>query len=140
MKFHKSRRAKRGRIEIIPMIDVMFFLLATFILASLTMQNIHSMGINLPEGDVSPAPASTNVTLTITKDSEILIDGAPVTLDIMASRLQPLLKGKDGHLIVAADTKTPHGVVVQAMLQARRAGAEHFMIAVRNGEYIPAGQ
>lgn len=140
MKFHKSRRSKRGRIEIIPMIDVMFFLLATFILASLTMQNIHSLGINLPEGEVSSAPASTNVTLTITKDSEILLNGAPVTLDIMVSKLQPMLKGKDGHLIVAADNTTPHGVVVQAMLQARRAGAEHFMIAVRNGEYIPAGQ
>ena len=34
MKLRKARRRRRGRIEIIPMIDVMFFLLATFMLAS----------------------------------------------------------------------------------------------------------
>ena len=41
MKLRRARSSRRGRIEIIPMIDVMFFLLATFMLASLTMQNLH---------------------------------------------------------------------------------------------------
>src|SRR6202012_1731009 len=40
MKLRRSRRSKRGRIEIIPMIDVMFFLLATFMLTSLAMQRL----------------------------------------------------------------------------------------------------
>ena len=48
MKLRKSRQFKRGRIEIIPMIDVMFFLLVTFMLASLAMQNLHSLEVNLP--------------------------------------------------------------------------------------------
>src|SRR5205823_607776 len=50
MKLRKSRSARKGRIEIIPMIDVMFFLLATFMLASLTMLNLHSLGVHLPKG------------------------------------------------------------------------------------------
>ncbi|KWT86925.1 ExbD/TolR family protein [Candidatus Magnetominusculus xianensis] len=130
MKFHKGRRSKRGRIEIIPMIDVMFFLLATFILASLTMQNIHSLGINLPEGAVPPTPENTGVTLTIKKDSAMLLNDTPVTLADLSTKLEPMLKGKDNRIIVAADNATPQGMVVQAMLQARRAGVEHFMIAV----------
>ncbi len=48
MKLRKSRQHRRGRIEIIPMIDVMFFLLVTFMLASLSMQNLHSLAVNLP--------------------------------------------------------------------------------------------
>ncbi|WP_420264414.1 ExbD/TolR family protein [Candidatus Magnetominusculus dajiuhuensis] len=141
MKFHKGRRSKRGRIEIIPMIDVMFFLLATFILASLAMQNIHSLRINLPEGAVSPTPSSSDVTLAIAKDGAIALNDAPVTLAILSDRLQPMLKGKGGHIVIAADNDTPQGVVVQAMLQAQRAGAEHFMIAVKSrGEEPLAGQ
>ncbi|MCG6553689.1 MAG: biopolymer transporter ExbD [Candidatus Magnetominusculus sp. LBB02] len=134
MKFRKSRHSKRGRIEIIPMIDVMFFLLATFMLASLSMQNLHSLAINLPQGKTSPVQTTTNVTLTIDKDSAILLNGTPITLENLSDNLRPLIKGKEDNVIVAADNATPQGVVVQAMLQARRAGAEHFMIAIKNDE------
>ena len=54
MKLHSDHaNPKKGRIEIIPMIDVMFFLLATFMLASLSMQNLHSLTVNLPQ-DMPP--------------------------------------------------------------------------------------
>ena len=50
MKLRKSRQPRRGRIEIIPMIDVMFFLLVTFMLASRSIQSLHSLPGNLPRG------------------------------------------------------------------------------------------
>ena len=134
MKLRRSRQFRRGRIEIIPMIDVMFFLLATFMLASLSLQNLHSLPVNLPQGKAAPMQAKTPVTLTITKGSAILIDSTPVTLDNLAGTLRPLLKGMNGQVIVAADSAAPEGVVVQAMLQARNAGAEHFLIAVKYNE------
>jgi len=48
MKLKRSRSYRRGRIEIIPMIDVMFFLLVTFMLASLSMQSLNSLRVDLP--------------------------------------------------------------------------------------------
>ena len=134
MKLRRSRQRRRGRIEIIPMIDVMFFLLATFMLASLSLQNLHSLPVNLPQGKAAPMQARAPVTLTITKGSAILIDSTPVTLDNLAGTLKPLLKGMNGQVIVAADSAAPEGVVVQAMLQARNAGAEHFLFAVKYNE------
>ena len=134
MKLRRSRQHRRGRIEIIPMIDVMFFLLATFMLASLSLQNLHSLPVNLPQGKAAPMQARAPVTMTITKGSAILIDSTPVTLDNLAGTLKPLLKGLNGQVIVAADSAAPEGVVVQAMLQARQAGAEHFLIAVKYNE------
>ncbi len=134
MKLRRSRQSRRGRIEIIPMIDVMFFLLATFMLASLSLQNLHSLPVNLPKGKAAPMQARSPVTLTITKGSSILIDSTPVTLDNLAATLKPLLKGPDDHVIVAADSAAPEGVVVQAMLRARSVGAEHFLIAVKYNE------
>ena len=134
MKLRRSRQFRRGRIEIIPMIDVMFFLLATFMLASLSLQNLHSLPVNLPQGKAAPMQAKTPITLTITKGSAILIDNTPVTLDNLAGTLKPLIKSMNGQVIVAADSAAPEGVVVQAMLQARNAGAEHFLIAVKYNE------
>ena len=134
MKLRKSRQHRRGRIEIIPMIDVMFFLLVTFMLASLSMQNLHSLAVNLPQGRAAPMQPKTPVTLTITQDNRILLDKTPVTLETLAATLKPMLKGPDSSVIVAADSAALHGITVQAMLQSRDAGAQHFLIAVKHVE------
>jgi biopolymer transport protein ExbD len=132
MKLRRSRQSKRGRIEIIPMIDVMFFLLATFMLASLSMQNLHSLAVDLPQGHAAPMQPKTPVTLTVTPDSRIFLDKTPVTLETLAATLKPLLQGPEASVIVAADSAAPNGVTVQAMLRAREAGAQHFLIAVKH--------
>jgi biopolymer transport protein ExbD len=131
MKLPRSRTYRRGRIEIIPMIDVMFFLLATFMLASLSMQNLHSLPVNLPQGSASPAHPTAPVTLTITRDNRILLNRTHVTLKTLTQTLKPLLKGDDPAVIVAADESAKDGVVVRAMLEARHAGVRRFLIAVR---------
>ncbi|HUW75116.1 MAG TPA: biopolymer transporter ExbD [Gallionella sp.] len=132
MKLRKSREYKRGRIEIIPMIDVMFFLLATFMLASLSMQNLHSLPVNLPQGHAAPIQAKKPITLTITADSKIYLNKTPVTLDTLTATLQAMLPGPDASIIVAADSSAPNGITVQSMLKARAAGAQHFLIAVKH--------
>jgi len=131
MKLRKSRARRRGRIEIIPMIDVMFFLLATFMLASLSLQNLHSLAVDLPKGNAAPLQAKTPVTLTVTRDGLILLNETPVTLETLAATLQPLLASPDANVIVAADSAAPNGVVVQAMLRAREAGAQRFLFAIK---------
>ena len=130
MKLRALRQRRRGRIEIIPMIDVMFFLLATFMLASLSLQNLHSLAVNLPRGQAPPLQAMRSVTLTVTRDGGILLDRTPVTLDTLPSTLRPLLAPAGTNVVVAVDSAAPSGIVVQAMLRSREAGAEHFLFAV----------
>jgi biopolymer transport protein ExbD len=132
MKLRRSREFRKGRIEIIPMIDVMFFLLATFMLSSLSMQNLDSLQVNLPQGQAEKLSAKTPVTLTLTNDSQIFINRTPVTLETLAETLKPLLQDSEHKLIVSADNDAPQGMVVQAMLRARTAGAQHFLIAVKH--------
>lgn len=131
MKLRKSRDHRKGRIEIIPMIDVMFFLLATFMLASLSMQNLDSLQVNLPQGQAEKLNTKAPVTLTLTNDAQIFVNRTPVTLETLAETLKPLLENSDQKLVVSADNDAPQGMVVQAMLRARSAGAQHFLIAVR---------
>ena len=132
MKLRKSKVPRKGKIEIIPMIDVMFFLLATFMLASLSMQNLDSVQVNLPQGEAEKLSTDTPVTLTLTSDSKIFINQTAVTLETLATTLKPLLGESKKKLIVSADNEAPQGIVVQAMLRARAAGAQQFLIAVRH--------
>ncbi len=131
MKIRRSRGYRHGRIEIIPMIDVMFFLLVTFMLASLSMQSLNSIRVNLPQGNAPNLTHKEPVTLTVTRDSRLFLDKTPVTLATIAAALKPMLTEGDPGVVVNADSAAPEGIVVEAMLQARRAGVEHFVIAVR---------
>ncbi|MBU6428745.1 MAG: biopolymer transporter ExbD [Cyanobacteria bacterium REEB65] len=132
MRWHRGRAARKGRIEIIPMIDVMFFLLVTFMLASLSLQDLRSLPVNLPKGHAGVMQGREPVTITVTKDGRILLDSTRVTLATLAATLKPRLQGKDPAVVMNADAAATHGLVTQAMLQARSAGVARFWIAVKN--------
>ena len=91
MKLKRARGYRRGRIEIIPMIDVMFFLLVTFMLASLAMQSLNSIAVNLPKGEAESIKHKEPVTLTVMQDKKLFLDKTPVTLDTLAFTLKRML-------------------------------------------------
>jgi len=129
MKFQRSRASKRGRIEIIPMIDVMFFLLASFMLASLAMQRLDAVKVDLPSGQAQQMSEDQPLTLAVDRTNTIFLDRQPVRLDQVEAEVRRLLK-PDRNVVIAADAAAAQGAVVQAMLAARRAGAEHFLMAI----------
>ncbi|SAK95809.1 biopolymer transport protein ExbD [Caballeronia catudaia] len=129
MKLRRSRTSKRGRIEIIPMIDVMFFLLATFMLTSLAMQRLDAVRVTLPQGRAQQLSQDTALTLSVDRANHVFINQQLVQLDQLAPVVAKLLH-RDGNIVVAADEGAANGVVVQAMLEARKAGAQHFLVAV----------
>ena len=133
MKLRRSRTAKRGRIEIIPMIDVMFFLLATFMLTSLSMQRLDAIRLTLPQGHAQALANDQPLTLAVARDGHIEINRQRVTLDEVAATIRRLV-GPQGNVVIAADQGAANGIVVQAMLRAREGGAEHFLVAVQRDQ------
>jgi biopolymer transport protein ExbD len=129
MKFRRKRASKRGRIEIIPMIDVMFFLLATFMLASLAMQRLDAVKVDLPRGQAQQMSEDKPLTLAVDRANTVFLNRQPVRLDQVEAGVRRLLK-PDRNVIIAADDAAAQGAVIQAMLAARRAGAEHFLMAI----------
>jgi len=133
MKLRRSRTSKRGRIEIIPMIDVMFFLLATFMLTSLSMQRLDAVKLDLPQGQAQQLSEQQPLTLSVTKTGQIQVNRQSVQLNEVAAAVRRQVR-PDGDIVVAADSAASNGLVVQAILQARQGGAEHFLIAVQRDE------
>lgn len=131
MKITRIRKSKKGRIEIIPMIDVMFFLLVTFMLASLSMQRLSGIAVNLTKGKADAVQVENQITLTINRAGEIFLNKDLADLNSLKSRLEVLLQGGDKTIIVLSDKDALQGVVMQAMLAARDAGAKHFSMVTK---------
>ena len=101
-------------------------------LASLTMQHLDILPINLSQGKAAPMQHDDKIILTISEQNTYLINKQPVALDKLQQNLQPLLQGENKTVIIASDKNALQGAVTQAMLRARLAGAEHFSIVIKN--------
>ena len=71
---------KKARIEIIPLIDIMFFLLAAFMLASLSMIRLQSLKMNLPTATVAGKSSKTPINLLVKKSGDIWIENKPYNM------------------------------------------------------------
>ena len=80
---------KKARIEIIPLIDVIFFLLATFVLFTLSLNKSQGLKVDLPRSSTSvPRDPAGTVTITITSEGTLAWDKDPITLDEFLLRLE----------------------------------------------------
>src|SRR5580692_9636205 len=117
----RQRPTKRARIEIIPMIDVIFFLLVFFMVESLAMTKINSMPVALPKTASSPEAIKQDVILTIKPDGSIFLNKTPATLDTIASQLAYEMHDNPQDIVVVnADQAANYGLVVQVMDKARQ--------------------
>ncbi|MBK8857637.1 MAG: biopolymer transporter ExbD [Opitutaceae bacterium] len=80
---------KKARIEIIPLIDVIFFLLATFVLFTLSLNKSQGLKVALPQSSTSePRDPAGSVTISITAEGTLAWDKDPITLDEFLLRLE----------------------------------------------------
>ncbi|MBM5782276.1 MAG: biopolymer transporter ExbD [Pelagibacterales bacterium] len=132
MKFSRRKTSKKGRIEIIPMIDVMFFLLATFMLASIYMSKIDSLPVNLTKGKADKFIDKDRITITIDAQNKVFLNKESVSLDDLGLKIKPLINSSNQKVIIVSDQDSKQGVVTQTMLKAKESGATNFSIIVRN--------
>ena len=126
---------KRARIEIIPLIDVVFFLLATFVLFTLSLNRIESVPVDLP---VAAPPSSTppnpndNVTIQVSGDGAIFWNKELIDLNEVPSRLAFFkTQTEDPRILIAGDEKARFGLTVAVLDEVRKAGIEKFSVETR---------
>ena len=131
MKIKRIRTGKKAKIEIIPMIDVMFFLLATFIIASLSMQNYQGIAVNLNKGNSEKILQEQTITINITKDNLIYLNKNLVELNNLGNEYKNLINDSEKIILLAADQDSKQGVVTNVMLEIKKAGGSHFSIVTK---------
>jgi biopolymer transport protein ExbD len=132
------RVIKKARIEIIPMIDTIFFLLVFFMISTLSMARYSGLPVNLPKAATGQQPPSESAAVTIASDGKVSIDRQEVARDQIRETLrQRLAKNPELLVLINADERVEHGVVVEIMDAARQAGVAKMAIAVKPKDTRP---
>ena len=127
------RTVKKARIEIIPMIDTIFFLLVFFMISTLSMARYSGVPVNLPKAATGQQPASESAAVTMTPDGKIFIDKQEVPRENIRALLQERIVANPELLVlINADERVEHGRVVDLMDDARQAGVTKMAIAVKH--------
>lgn len=123
---------KKPRIEIIPMIDTMFFLLVFFMIATLAMTIQHGMPVSLPTAESSTDKIAEHVSLTLTREGRLYYNKEAITLQELEMRLANLRQSSsDPSLLINADEQVPHGRVIKVMDLIRLSGITSMGIATQ---------
>jgi len=133
MRLPKSIR-KKARIEIIPMIDTMFFLLVFFMVATLSMTIQKGIAVNLPHAATARDEITQVVALTLTKEGKLYFDKEEIaSVADVSVRLssQQTSQGKEVSVVIYADRAVEHGKVIDLMDGVRTAGVARIAVAVR---------
>jgi len=115
---------KRARIEIIPLIDIMFFLLACFMAVSLSMIQMRGMKVTIPTAaNTQPEQSDDFVTVTLDAAASIFLEKDKIEKPELTSRIRALHEKKDDlRVYVKADKDTTHGEVIGVLDAIRSAG------------------
>jgi biopolymer transport protein ExbD len=114
-----------ARIEIVPLIDIMFFLLAAFMLVSLSMTQLHRVPITLPEASTGiPETKTPPLQISIDANGVTTWDQQIVTLSEITTRLKAESNPAETRVIISADAESRHKQVISVLNAVRDAGID----------------
>jgi biopolymer transport protein ExbD len=116
---------KHARIEIIPLIDIMFFLLASFMMVSLSQTHMKGIRVNLPSPNTTARPPDQKdyVSIRVTEGGLVYFDNAPINDDQILPRLYELHKANaDTKISISAEQQALHGDVIRLLDRVRSSG------------------
>lgn len=118
------RTRSKARIEIIPLIDIIFFLLATFVMVSLSMVKNHGIPVNLPIAATGvEQDREDSVSISIQAEGAYFYNKEPVTVEELTVRLVALKQANpEARLFINADAKVEFGQAVAVLDEARKLG------------------
>ena len=142
MAFRRRREIKQTKIEIIPMIDTIFFLLVFFILAALNVIDMKGSRVDLPDSVNQDSQARAKVTITITKDQKVSVNqgkaigqGGSLGSELLSALTSDSATGaitvrpEDAIVVINADSKAPYSIIRKVVDQARQVRFRKFSIA-----------
>jgi biopolymer transport protein ExbD len=119
----RSFQKKPPRIEMLPLIDVVFLLLVVFIYAMLAMAVHKGMAVNLPISSQTQPDQKQVVSITVEPDGDVFIDKAPVALEALTDTLRALTEtsARSGVLLFA-DRTVSYQTLFGVLDRIRQAG------------------
>lgn len=122
------------RLEMTPLVDVVFLLLTFFVVAVSTMSSVRVLDVELPglsqagPGEGTDAP----ITVAVLEDGSLAVEGEPVDLAMLVETLrQRRSQSPDRKLVLAADERSPSGRLLEVVDALSAAGMTDFGLLSR---------
>jgi biopolymer transport protein ExbD len=115
---------KKARIEIIPLIDIMFFLLASFMMVSLSQVHMKGIKVNLPTGQSGETQAKRDyISVSVDSNGNAYFDKEEMNYDKLTATLQKVhQENPEAKVFVRGDANTVHGNIIRVLDILRSVG------------------
>lgn len=134
MKLRSLRIENRPELMIIPMIDIIFFLLVFFMLSTLSMVEQHTIPVNLPQATTAQQDKPSSMNVTVLENGGVMFNQEEIPLPLLAKRVNmELAKQSDTVFILRGDKQVAYGQVVSILDEMKKAGAQRVSVAVEKG-------
>ena len=133
MKIRSPLPRRRTRLEIIPLIDIMFFLLASFMMVSLQMQKVRTLKASLPTATLASSTAKPDmINLTVDHDGRVMVDKQPTPFPELFTMLTNRYHLNTNLPVYITGTRdATHGSIIYVLDFVKRAGIQRVAIAVK---------
>ena len=133
MKIRTPMPARKMRLEIIPLIDIMFFLLASFMMISLQMQIVRTVKANLPTATQAASNQKPDIVdLFVNRDGQLSVDKKPISFSDLNTLLTNRFNLNTNLPVYITGAKdATHGEIISVLDFVKRAGIQRVAIAVK---------
>ena len=121
-----------AQINIVPMIDVIFSILAFFIISTLYLTRSEGLPVNLPKAATAETQRTAQINVTVQSNGEIALNRKPIELNQLHSGVDELIEpNSEAIVVINADEKVNHGRVVSVMDRLRLVKGAKLAIAAQ---------
>jgi biopolymer transport protein ExbD len=126
----RNGRKKKTEINVVPLIDVLCFLIVFFMLFSTLKSNQTGMDINLPKAETVTATKDSQVVVSIDRDGRLSFEGRDMSKQAMQDEVRrSIADNPDTLVIIKADREVLYDKVIEAMDIVRKVGAYKLALA-----------
>ena len=124
MRLSCGYETKKARVEMLPLIDVVFLLLVFFIYAMLSMVVHHSLKVDLPSAGTAVQNQAEHITVTIDSENRIFLNSAPIGIDELSTAILAWQEANPGPVFIDGDQAADLGIALRLLDRLKQSGIE----------------
>ena len=131
MRLSSGYEAKKARVEMLPLIDVVFLLLVFFIYAMVSMVVHHGIKVDLPSAGTASMEQDDYISISIDTENGLFLNKEPVESEGLAERVQALRGHSNKPVFIDGDAKADLGFAIELLDDLKKAGIEEISFSCK---------
>ena len=129
MKFRRTLKPDEEGIPITNLVDVLFLLIVFFMLSTVLSFD-RGIGVKLPETNVAGRISNRGVSILVSRDGTVFVDGTPVALDRLGETVKEKRKTGGANVILKSDRETRYQAIAEVMDRLLEVGIDDLSLPV----------